>query len=90
MKLLDYIKMYPEGFTHRSETTPSDLDRENHLTFSEGIENEDWKVVEDMINSPEYRKPLDGVVACLISYSGLNFDTCCDIYELWNYGEDDE
>ena len=92
MKLLAYIKMYPEGFIqtiiHRSETTPSDRNRENHLTFAEAIEEGYWEVVEDMINSLEYRKPLDGVIACLVSNSGLDFDTCVDIYELWNYGED--
>lgn len=87
--LLDYIKQYPDAFCYtaerRSETTPSPTNRMNHIIFAEAIANEDWNIVEELINLPEYRKPLDGVIACLINYSALD-DTCIEIYKFW-FGE---
>lgn len=90
MNLLDYIKQYPDAFIYtaerRSGTTPSPTNRMNHTIFSEAIATEDWDTVEELVNLPEYRKPLDGVVTCLISYSVLDNDTCIEIYEFW-FGE---
>lgn len=85
--LLDYIKQYPDAFRYtaerRSETTPSATNRMNHNIFAEAVANEDWNIVEELINLPEYQKPLDGVVTCLISYSVLDNVTCIEIYEFW-------
>lgn len=88
--LLEYIKLYPEAFIataiRRSETTPSQQNRTNHLLLVESISSGKWGCVENIITMPEYQSPLDGVVVCLNTYGNLPHDVCVGIYESWVEG----
>tara|TARA_R100000541_G_C1897352_1_gene84009 strand:- start:55169 stop:55453 length:285 start_codon:yes stop_codon:yes gene_type:complete len=88
--LLEYIKLYPESFiataTRRSQTTPSQQNRTNHLFLAESISSKKWDYVESIITMPEYQSPLDGVVVCLNDFSNLPHDVCVGIYESWVEG----
>jgi len=69
MKLLQLIKQHPEVFYNsvlrRSETTPSNINRENHTRLYESVSVKDWIGVEAVITLPEYRSPLEGVIYCM-------------------------
>lgn len=89
--IFEYIKQYPEAFIdsalRRSHTSPSNINVSNHKRFMQCIEQEQWDDLELLINSTEYRTPLDGVVVCLDSFSHLPTEVCVDIYESWLEGE---
>ena len=89
-KILNFIKQYPEEFCNvikvRSQTTPSDINRRNHLLLVKYINSGAWNDVQQLISSTEYKHPFDVVIDCMNKYSGLEFDVCVDIYECW-YGK---
>lgn len=88
--LLEYIKLHPEAFiataTRRSQTTPYQQNRANHLLLAKSISGEKWDNVTNIISMPEYQSPLDGVVVCLNDFSSLSHDVCVGIYESWIEG----
>ena len=89
--IFEYIKQYPEAFMdsalRRSHTSPSNINVSNHKRFIQCIEQEQWVSLEVLINSPEYRSPLDGVVVCLNKFSDIPSEVCVAIYDSWLEGE---
>ena len=85
--LLEAIKNNPNAFVltclARSKTTPSHVNMVNHLDMADAINVNNWKKVEDLLTSPTYRKPLDGVIYCLSHYSDIDSQTHSDIVDLF-------
>ncbi len=54
--IFEYIKQYPEAFVdsalRRSQTSPSNLNVNNHKYFMQCIEQGQWDRIEVLINSP--------------------------------------
>ena len=70
--LMDVIREFPNEFINtchgRAGTTPSIENRKNHLNLAYCIENERWDHAAVIVSHPEYRRPLNGVVICLMTY----------------------
>lgn len=86
--LLEAIQQYPEQFIStlkaRASTTPSEANKANHTMLSIFIKSESWHKVEDMIQWPDYRKPLGGVIFCLNVYSEIDHKVWNEIVDLFN------
>ena len=80
--LMDVIKEHPESFIDtchgRANTTPSMENRKNHLNLAFLIEKKEWEMAAHIITHPDYRKPLNGVVVCLQTYSSIPRDAYID------------
>lgn len=67
--LLEAIKKHPQVFIDtcraRANTTPSVINKSNHLQIAIAIENSLWYHVERLLADCTYHKPLEGVVFCL-------------------------
>lgn len=90
LTVLDAIKQYPQHFQlaclGRAGTTPSDVNRENHIDLAGGIEVKAWDVVKTILDNPEYRKPLEGVIYCLGNYSSIDNSIHHVIVDMFNQG----
>lgn len=76
--ILEAIKLYPQKFIdtlqRRADTTPSEVNRENHLSLVSYIEQEDDLCIVLQLLDPTYYNPLEGVIFCLERYSGIDKD----------------
>lgn len=89
--ILEAIQQYPEQFIStcraRANTTPSEENRTNHLVLSIAVNLEAWDQVEEILNIPSYRKPLEGVVFCLDTYSEIDRHVWSQIVDLFKEGK---
>jgi hypothetical protein len=89
--ILDAIKMYPQQFIDtcyvRSQSTPSPLNKNNHLFLAEKIKENDWGMVEDKLTRAAYSKLLKGVILCLERYSDIDNETWHEIVKLYEEGK---
>ncbi|CAM0048550.1 hypothetical protein VPHK406_0098 [Vibrio phage K406] len=89
--ILEAIQQYPDQFigtiNARAETTPSETNRIAHLHMADMIMLGNWVTVKERLFDMDYRKPLDGVVACLTRYSDMEHETFCEIFELFEEGK---
>lgn len=85
-RLLEQVKKYPTDFqiaiAARSKTTPSEVNRANHIALYTHIGLEEWDEALAVMSKPEYRRPLEGVVYCLEAYSGMDKQTWHEICNL--------
>lgn len=76
--LMDIIERYPDHFIDtchaRAGTTPSMENRKNHLNLAFLLEKKDWKHAAIIVAHEGYRRPLNGVVICLRTYSNIPYD----------------
>lgn len=67
--LLEAIKLHPDTFIYtlqsRASTTPSEHNKRNHMLLAAHIAGENWEGVAEIIQKPQYRSGLEGVVICL-------------------------
>lgn len=84
--VFEAMQEYPQHFMAtamgRSHTTPSPTNRENHLNLVNAIGTRNWDIVKQIIQKPEYRKPFNGVVVCLGSYSDMPINMLIHINDL--------
>lgn len=84
--LLDAIKKYPQIWIDtlemRSGTTPSFTNKTKHQMLLSAIFLCEWDIVESILADEHYRKPLEGVVACLNRYNDFDNETFHSIIEL--------
>ena len=89
--ILEAIQQYPEQFIStcraRANTTPSSENKTNHLSVAMFIKMEEWEAVSSMITSNAYRKPLDGVIFCLDTYSEIDNAVWHEIVNLFEEGK---
>lgn len=83
--LMDIIKDHPDCFVAtcygRAGTTPSAENRKNHLNLAVLIEKKEWEMAARIITHPDYRRPLNGVVVCLRTYSNIPRDAYMNAVE---------
>lgn len=88
--LLDAAKVYPETFIGtalmRAGTTPSPMNKANHLLLAGAIEHEAWNVVQEVFVNKQYRKALDGLVCCLNTHDRLGHEVHGEIVKLFEEG----
>lgn len=74
--IFEAIQKFPNQFKStvccRSKSTPSLTNAKNHNLLSMAIELEDWDSVKVILELDVYRKPLEGVVYCLETYSDID------------------
>lgn len=67
--LLEAIKQHPDTFIYtlqsRASTTPSESNKRNHMLLAAHISGDNWEGVSEIIQKPQYRSGLEGVVFCL-------------------------
>ncbi len=89
--ILEAIKIYNKEFITtlkcRAETTPSAMNRENHLSLISYIEQRDYHNIGLQILEEWYQKPLEGVIFCLKRYSGMDKEVWMEIVQLWEDGK---
>lgn len=89
--LMDVIKYHPGCFIDtcygRANTTPSMENRKNHLNLAFLIEKKDWEHAAVIITHPDYRRPLNGVVICLRTYSNIPRDAYMNAVEFERQGK---
>lgn len=89
--LLEAIQEYPEQFistcSARANTTPSVKNRVNHYFMEYYIKLGMWEGVTELLKDSSYRKPLEGVVYCLDSYSEIDNNVWHQIVDLFNEGK---
>lgn len=89
--LLDAIKLYPAQFINtlnsRARTTPSEVNKSNHMLLALNIEAGHWDRVEHILNLPQYQQPLEGVVYCLSNYSDIEGEVWYNIVDLFKQGK---
>lgn len=85
------IKKFPVEFQYtisgRAHTTPSEVNRVNHVALNAAISLEKWDNVREILELPEYQAPLHGVVYCLASYSDISKRNWCKICKLLDDGK---
>lgn len=86
--IFEAIKKYPMEFmdsaSHRSCTTPSEINRRNHIKLQQAIQTENWEQVKELIKDPSYYSPLRGVVFCLSRSADLTMQdhhTICELMD---------
>ncbi|AUR89128.1 hypothetical protein NVP1121O_100 [Vibrio phage 1.121.O._10N.286.46.C4] len=88
--VLEAIKQYPQEFIStfkvRANTTPSKTNQANHLAASMAVESESWGALKNLLEEPCYRKPLEGVIYCLETYSGIDTLIWGEIVDLYKVG----
>lgn len=88
--VLEIIKENPSYFIgsclNRSRTTPSNTNRANHIALSDFIDTENWEEVKNLISSPEYNRPLEGVILVAESV-GLPNKAWHEAYDAWEAGK---
>ena len=86
--LLEAIQAHPEQFIStieaRADTTPSEVNKTNHLFMAHWIKMEMWEFVGELLTDLMYRKPLEGVVFCLDRYSDIDNNVWHLIVDLFN------
>ncbi|ATI17803.1 hypothetical protein [Aeromonas phage AS-yj] len=91
MKVIDYIKMYPNAYAcacvERSHTTPNYVNYLNHCALATFINAGSWDKVEELINSSDYYKPLEGVVLVAADYMDDDNDDRWKAYDAYQSGE---
>jgi hypothetical protein len=89
--LLEAIQQYPEQFIStcraRANTTPSSENRVNHQLMAIFIDDENWDKVSEILEADYYRKPLEGVVFCLDTYSEIDNNAWEEIIDLFEEGK---
>ncbi len=85
--LLEAIQQYPDQFIStleaRANTTPNPTNRSVHLTLADCIDLRMWNEVEDIIQLVKYRKPFEGVIYCLDSYSEIDNTVWHEVVDLF-------
>lgn len=88
--ILDAIKQYPEAFIQtarsRANTSPSHMNRTNHIKLVNAIREQNWDEVSEIITNPYYYRAFEGVVHCLGLYGGLEHDQLYPILMLHENG----
>lgn len=81
------IKKFPQEFMTtieaRSQTTPNETNRLQHLAMYEAIGEENWDEVHEILCSRYSAGPLTGVVYCLETYSGIENEAWHEICALF-------
>lgn len=89
--ILDAIKLYPQQFINtcyaRSQSTPSPINKNNHLFLAQKIKENDWEMVEDRLTRAAYSKPLKGVIFCLERYSDIPNPVWHEIVKIYEEGK---
>ncbi len=71
------LSVYPNAYAcacvERSHTTPNYVNHLNHCALATFIKAESWDKVEELINSSDYYKPLEGVVLAAADYMDFFF-----------------
>lgn len=90
LTVLEAIKQYPQYFQlsclGRSRTTPSDVNRKNHIDLAAAIEVKAWDEVKNILDKPQYYKPLEGVIYCLGDYSSIDNSVHHVIVDMFHQG----
>lgn len=86
--ILEAIKKFPNEFmataSARSITTPSEINKRNHIALQQAIFKKDWDSVKEIITEPTYYNALNGVVYCLGHYSSIGMvdqHTICELMD---------
>ncbi|CAL9966464.1 hypothetical protein VPHF99_0113 [Vibrio phage F99] len=89
--ILEAIQQYPDQFIDtinaRANTTPSETNKFNHLMMSSLIQKQNWYTVSERLSHNNYRKPLEGVIFCLDTYSEIDNTTWHEIVNLFEEGK---
>ena len=85
--IFEAIKKFPNQFKStvgaRFLSTPNINNAKNHNLLAMAIELEDWDSVKTILELDVYRKPLEGVVYCLETYSDIDNEDWLYIVELF-------
>lgn len=85
--IFEAIKKFPNQFKStvcaRFLSTPNITNAKNHNLLAMAIELEDWDSVKTILELDVYRKPLEGVVYCLETYSDIDNKDWLYIVELF-------